>query len=103
MLVSADEKALLGAGLLQDAHQQDSGFQEQQACSFALNGKSFAVLCECFPGLLPKVTMGGRNRSARPFSRPFWWDLLLPAKRELFPHGCHEQPTFQHRADGRGE
>ncbi|XP_063173682.1 polyamine-transporting ATPase 13A2 [Candoia aspera] len=40
---------------VEDAHQQGSSFQEQQACSFALNGKSFAVLCECFPDLLPKI------------------------------------------------
>ncbi|XP_039223537.1 polyamine-transporting ATPase 13A2 [Crotalus tigris] len=37
------------------AHQQDDDFQEQQPSSFALNGKSFAVLCECFPALLPKI------------------------------------------------
>ncbi|KAL7976184.1 hypothetical protein Chor_008281 [Crotalus horridus] len=40
----------------QGAHQQDGDFQEQQPSSFALNGKSFAVLCECFPALLPKGT-----------------------------------------------
>uniref|UniRef100_A0A8C5RYI8 ATPase cation transporting 13A2 n=1 Tax=Laticauda laticaudata TaxID=8630 RepID=A0A8C5RYI8_LATLA len=40
---------------VKDAQQQESDFQEQQPCSFALNGKSFAVLCECFPALLPKI------------------------------------------------
>uniref|UniRef100_A0A8C6XP75 ATPase cation transporting 13A2 n=1 Tax=Naja naja TaxID=35670 RepID=A0A8C6XP75_NAJNA len=36
---------------------QEGDFQEQQPCSFALNGKSFAVLCENFPALLPKGTI----------------------------------------------
>lgn len=47
----------VGCGTVsQDVHQQESDFPEQLPCSFALNGKSFAVLCECFPALLPKVT-----------------------------------------------
>ncbi|KAG8142400.1 hypothetical protein E2320_006318 [Naja naja] len=40
---------------VKDAQQQEGDFQEQQPCSFALNGKSFAVLCENFPALLPKI------------------------------------------------
>ncbi|XP_058017400.1 polyamine-transporting ATPase 13A2 isoform X5 [Ahaetulla prasina] len=40
---------------VKDVHQQESDFPEQLPCSFALNGKSFTVLCECFPALLPKI------------------------------------------------
>ncbi|XP_007440981.1 cation-transporting ATPase 13A2 [Python bivittatus] len=40
---------------VEDVHQQENAFQEEQSCSFALNGKSFAILCEYFPDLLPKI------------------------------------------------
>ncbi|NXT84419.1 AT132 ATPase, partial [Zapornia atra] len=36
-------------------HRGDSGFLQPQPCHFALNGKSFAVVCEHFPDLLPKI------------------------------------------------
>ncbi|XP_068772417.1 polyamine-transporting ATPase 13A2 isoform X4 [Struthio camelus] len=36
-------------------YQQDSYFLQQQPCHFALNGKSFAVVCEHFTDLLPKI------------------------------------------------
>ncbi|NXG39999.1 AT132 ATPase, partial [Dromaius novaehollandiae] len=34
---------------------QDNCFLQQQPCHFALNGKSFAVVCEHFADLLPKI------------------------------------------------
>nr|XP_013798354.1 PREDICTED: probable cation-transporting ATPase 13A2 isoform X2 [Apteryx mantelli mantelli] len=36
-------------------YQQDSYFLQRQPCHFALNGKSFAVVCEHFTDLLPKI------------------------------------------------
>ncbi|XP_074831739.1 polyamine-transporting ATPase 13A2 [Carettochelys insculpta] len=36
-------------------YQQDAGFLEQLPCHLALNGKSFTVLCEHFPHLLPRI------------------------------------------------
>nr|XP_048680762.1 polyamine-transporting ATPase 13A2 isoform X3 [Caretta caretta] len=36
-------------------YQQDGCFLEQQPCHLALNGKSFAVVCEHFPHLLPRI------------------------------------------------
>ncbi|KAM6241044.1 polyamine-transporting ATPase 13A2 isoform 2-T4 [Porphyrio hochstetteri] len=36
-------------------HRGDSSFLQPQPCHFALNGKSFAVVCEHFPDLLPKI------------------------------------------------
>ncbi|KAM9116106.1 polyamine-transporting ATPase 13A2 isoform 1-T1 [Pangshura tecta] len=39
----------------QGLYQQDSCFLEQQPCHLALNGKSFAVVCDHFPHLLPRI------------------------------------------------
>ncbi|XP_065277201.1 polyamine-transporting ATPase 13A2 [Emys orbicularis] len=39
----------------QGLYQQDGCFLEQQPCHLALNGKSFAVVCEHFPHLLPRI------------------------------------------------
>ncbi|NXT91048.1 AT132 ATPase, partial [Anhinga rufa] len=36
-------------------HQRDGCFLQPQPCHFALNGKSFAVVCEHFADLLPKI------------------------------------------------
>ncbi|XP_014425072.2 polyamine-transporting ATPase 13A2 isoform X2 [Pelodiscus sinensis] len=36
-------------------YQQDASFLEQPPCHLALNGKSFAVVCEHFPHLLPRI------------------------------------------------
>ncbi|NXW49499.1 AT132 ATPase, partial [Nyctiprogne leucopyga] len=39
----------------QGLHQQDGCFLQPQLCHFALNGRSFTVVCEHFPDLLPKI------------------------------------------------
>ncbi|KAM7139017.1 polyamine-transporting ATPase 13A2 isoform 3-T3 [Macrochelys suwanniensis] len=39
----------------QGLYQQDGCFLEPQPCHLALNGKSFAVVCEHFPHLLPRI------------------------------------------------
>nr|XP_020637678.1 probable cation-transporting ATPase 13A2 isoform X3 [Pogona vitticeps] len=40
----------------EESYQREGGcFPKQNGCHFALNGKSFAVLCEHFPELLPKI------------------------------------------------
>ncbi|KAM7083750.1 polyamine-transporting ATPase 13A2 isoform 1-T1 [Ciconia maguari] len=39
----------------QGLHQRDGCFLQPQPCHFALNGKSFAVVCEHFADLLPKI------------------------------------------------
>nr|XP_056721435.1 polyamine-transporting ATPase 13A2 [Euleptes europaea] len=40
---------------LEGSYQQESYFLERHPSHFALNGKSFAVVCEHFPDLLPKI------------------------------------------------
>ncbi|XP_035757810.1 polyamine-transporting ATPase 13A2 isoform X2 [Egretta garzetta] len=44
-----------GEEQLEGLHQQDGCFLQPQPCHFALNGKSFAVVCEHFADLLPKI------------------------------------------------
>lgn len=44
------------AGRFQGSYQEERYFLEQNSCHLALNGKSFAVVAEHFPDLLPKVT-----------------------------------------------
>uniref|UniRef100_A0ACB8EEJ0 Uncharacterized protein n=1 Tax=Sphaerodactylus townsendi TaxID=933632 RepID=A0ACB8EEJ0_9SAUR len=41
--------------LPEGSYQQEGYFLERHPSRFALNGKSFAVICEHFPGLLPKI------------------------------------------------
>ncbi|XP_053137543.1 polyamine-transporting ATPase 13A2 isoform X2 [Hemicordylus capensis] len=42
-------------GQLEGAYQEERSFLEQHPCHLALNGKSFAVVCEHFPNHLPKI------------------------------------------------
>ncbi|NXW09951.1 AT132 ATPase, partial [Fregetta grallaria] len=44
-----------GEEQLEGLHQRDGCFLQPQPCHFALNGKSFAVVCEHFTDLLPKI------------------------------------------------
>ncbi|NWH69809.1 AT132 ATPase, partial [Piaya cayana] len=46
-----------GEELPEDLHQRDGCFLQPQPCHLALNGKSFAVVCEHFVDLLPKVSL----------------------------------------------